>query len=114
MEWVDKLIAKLEHWTSVIEAKTAALEAKRAALENPVQEIISTRENSPHWDFDRALEKFDPKRDILVTSEDYIKTFDHIYMEKLKSLGDKVIVFPGGYLINTAVVTAGYSYSIQN
>lgn len=108
MKWMDKLISKLEHWTSVIEAKTAALEAKRIALENP--EIIATRENSPHWDFDRALEKFDPKRDILVVSEDYIKTFDHVYQDKLRSLGDKVIVFNGGHLVNTAVVTAGYSY----
>jgi hypothetical protein len=82
---------------------------------NKVQESV-TEITAKYPEFDKVFEKFDPKTDIIVVPAEYIVDFDDIYKAKLDSLGDRLIVFPEGFLVknNVAVVKTGYySYNIN-
>lgn len=81
------------------------------ALPPPEPESQITENSLVYPEFDKALDRFNPNTDIMVLSEEYIKDFDQIYQAKLRNLGNKVIIFPKGTLVerNVALVTAGYS-----
>jgi hypothetical protein len=71
-----------------------------------VTEITATTATYP--EFDKAYEKFDVKRDIMVMPEGYDADFDEIYQEKLRSLEGKLIYIKASSVNkHVAVVTAG-------
>lgn len=118
--WISNLYHSfLGHQTtqSVVEEKSSASRCpflNPAILETKVEPIgassKSIEECAVYPEFDKALTKFNALTDIMVMSEDYIVNFDSIYKEKLAGLGNKLILFPKGFLVpnNVAIVTAGY------
>lgn len=62
-------------------------------------------------DLAKIKEKFNEKTDILVVSEEYMKTVTQVDREWVESLLNIVIYFSGNSLMNVGVVTAPNYYS---
>jgi hypothetical protein len=77
----------------------------------PVKESATIESKYP--ELDKALYKFDVKKDILVIPKEYEESMDETSKSSLlEKVGDKIIIFPKGYLSknNIVTVTAGYGW----
>jgi hypothetical protein len=66
---------------------------------------------SPFPEFDKAYQAFNPISDVFVIAGEYAERLTGDYTEKVKVIGNKVVVFPKGLMVanNVAVVKTGYA-----
>jgi hypothetical protein len=97
-------------WVNKIRSFFVAQEKPVTVVQESVVEQVQIKAKEP-TDFEKLKTKFNPQTDLLVISEDQVNSLSENEKQWIIDLGNKVICFPDKYLINMALVRAGYGWN---